>query len=320
MRNSLAAAFALALVACTSEASSPDAGFDGGSDAPELVSDDAASFDAFRPTPDAARPDAGPVLMDPILPTVMGPCGDFNTSGTVTLHGPGGTTRTANLWVSEAARTLDGPFVFYWHGAGGSPLEAPGVLGPAQAEILAQGGIVVALTHDPAAGSLPWFLSSGSDQNDLVFADEALACAVQEIGIDTRHIHSVGFSAGALHTSQMAFYRAGYLASVVTYSGGIILRAPATNPLNARTAVMALHGGPRDIVVISFADATARLVTALRRDGHFAFVCNHGGGHTVPPAARASAWQFLEAHPYGAQPPAYAAGLPAGFYAPCTLD
>ena len=91
------------------------------------------------------------------------------------LQGPGGTSRRANIWVSEAAQTLDGPLVFYWHGAGGSPLEAPGVLGPAQAEVLAQGGIVVALTH-AAPGSLPWYLSVGAEETDLVFADEAVAC------------------------------------------------------------------------------------------------------------------------------------------------
>ena len=318
MRKPVCVALALALGACTPSETLPP---DGGVDAPLLATEDAyAASDVFRVMPDAPRPDAGPVQMDPILPTVRGPCGDFSTTGTVMLQGPGGTTRSANIWVSEAAQTLDGPLVFYWHGAGGSPLEAPGILGAAQAEILAQGGIVVALSHDPAAGALPWFLSSGTDQTDLVFADEALACAEQDIGVDSHRIHGVGFSAGALHLSQMAFYRAGYLASAVTYSGGLILRAPETNPPNARTAVMALHGGPRDIVVVSFEDATARLVPALRRDGHFVFVCDHGRGHTAPTAARPFAWQFLQAHPYGMQPPAYAAGLPAGFYAPCTLE
>jgi predicted esterase len=323
MRKLIFSAFTLALVGCTETQTTADAGADASidlADAALMAADDARSEDAFRAPPDAVRSDAGPVRMDPIMPAVRGPCGDFSATGTVMLQGPGGTSRRANIWVSEAAQTLDGPLVFYWHGAGGSPLEAPGVLGPAQAEVLAQGGIVVALTH-AAPGSLPWYLSVGAEETDLVFADEAVACAEQELGIDDQRIHGIGFSAGALHLAQMSLRRASYLASVVTYSGGIVARTvPPTDAPDARTAAMALFGGPRDVVLVSFATTTQNYVNALRGGDHFIFTCDHGGGHTVPNAARASAWQFLQAHPYGMFPAAYASGLPAGFYAPCTLD
>lgn len=290
---------------------------------------------ATTPAPeDAALPDAplprdagmdmgsdtGPVRMDPILPSVSGTCPSFETSATVALSPAGIGTRQARIWVGPEAADMDGPLVFYWHGAGGSPDEAPYVLGDALAEITAAGGVVVAPVHDPDAGSLPWFLSTGSREDDLILADEAVACAQAQVGIDDHRIHAVGFSAGALHTTQMTFRRASYLASAVVYSGGLLTaRAPATDAPDARFAVMMLVGGESDQVVIRFDNTTANYLTIVERIGHFGFACDHGMGHTVPTAARASAWQFLSAHPYGAYPAAYAAGLPEGFYAPCVL-
>lgn len=322
MRTLVLSGFCVALVACAPTESVVDSS---ASDAGVTEQNDAALselVDAPTAPPDAVRPDAGPVRMDPILPTVRGPCDDFSATGTVTLAGEGGTTREANIWVSEAAETLDGPLVFYWHGTGGQPSEATTALGVARDEILAAGGIVVALSHDPAAGTFPWFLTTGgTNEADLDFADEALACAIQEIGVDTHRIHAIGFSAGALNVSQMVFRRASYVASAVTYSGGIIgMRAPASDAPDARSAVMALHGGENDRVVVAFKQTTIDFVNALRRGDHFGFICDHGMRHTIPSAARPFAWQFLQAHPYGMFPAAYASGLPEGFYAPCTLD
>ena len=322
MRTLVLSGFCVALVACAPTESVVGSS---ASDAGVTEQNDAAlsgPVDAPIAAPDAVRSDAGPVRMDPILPAVRGPCDDFSTTGTVTLAGEGGTTREANIWVSDAAETLDGPLVFYWHGTGGQPSEATGALAAARDEILAAGGIVVALSHDPAAGTFPWFLTAGgNNETDLVFADEALACAIQEVGVDTHHIHAIGFSAGALHVSQMAFRRASYLASAVSYSGGLIAtRPPTSDAPDARVAVMALHGGVDDRVVVGFQETTMNLINALRREGHFGFICDHGMRHSIPAAARPFAWQFLQAHPYGMFPAAYARGLPSGFYAPCTLD
>lgn len=322
MRTLVLSGFCVALVACAPTESVVDSS---ATDAGVTELNDAATsalVDAPTVPPDAVRSDAGPVRMDPILPAVRGPCDDFSRTGTVTLTGEDGATREANIWVSEAAETLDGPLVFYWHGTGGAPEQATTALGSTRDEILAAGGIVIALSHDPAAGTFPWFLTAGgNNETDLVFADEAVACAAQEIGIDTRRIHAVGFSAGALHVSQMAFRRASYVASSVAYSGGLIARnAPRSDAPDARVAVMALHGGVNDRVVVAFQETTMNLVNALRLGDHFGFICDHGMRHTIPTAARPFAWQFMQAHPYGMFPAAYASGLPEGFYAPCTLD
>ena len=286
---------------------------------------DAASVegtDAFASsTPDAWVPtDAGPLRTDPTLPTATGACPDMSASGMITVEPAGIAARQARIWVGEEAASSDGPLVFFWHGAGGSPNEGSYALGDALDAITAAGGIVIAPVHDPEAGTFPWYLTAGvTREDDLFVADELVACAESSIGIDDHHVHSVGFSAGALHTTQMAFRRASYVASFVAYSGGLIsLRAPRTDAADARFAAMLLFGGERDEVVINFATATQNLRTVLANRGDFSIVCDHGMGHTVPSAAIASAWRFLDDHPYGMHPAAYEAeGLPDGFYAPC---
>lgn len=303
------------LLACATEA--PPEGAD-------AASDDAGTDAFVRPDvgPDAWVPtDAGAIATTATLPTATGACPDLTTSGTVMISHAGIAARPVQIWVSAAAATMDGPLVLVWHGAGGSPSEAPLILGDAaMSAILAAGGIVAAPTHDPVNTQLPWFLDLGSREDDLLVADEIVACAAAAPGVDAHHVHAVGFSAGALHTAQMSFRRASYLASVVTYSGGLFTSsAPMRDAPDARFAAMILHGGPDDMVLINFQQASERYLGAMQRAGDFGFVCNHGMGHTVPAAARDSAWHFLDAHPYGELPRAYASGLPAGFYAPCML-
>src|SRR5262249_37033234 len=153
--------------------------------------------------------------------------------GTITVS-PDGKPRDVLIWISDAAKTLDGPVVFFWHGAGGSPNEATYALSsPVIKEITDMGGIVAAPVHDPGAGQLPWYLAlGGGDESDLGVMDEVLACAIEKVGVDLRRIHSVGFSAGAMNTTQVGWRRSGYIASVVTFSGAQIGSPPDQDPLN----------------------------------------------------------------------------------------
>jgi predicted esterase len=210
--------------------------------------------------------------------------------------------------------------VLVWHGAGGSPSDATYILGDALQAIVDAGGIVAAPAHDPVNTQLPWFLDTGTRQDDLFVADEIVGCAHASVGFDTQRVHAVGFSAGALHTTQMSFRRASYVASVVTYSGGLINgRPPARDAADARFAAMILHGGESDVVIVGFQMTSESYLHAMQAAGDFGFICDHGMGHTVPPAARASAWAFLQAHPFGQLPRAYADGLPSDFYSFCAL-
>jgi predicted esterase len=284
----------------------PDAAPGATPDAATIRLPDAAvikSPDAAIRTPDAANADRpsgtggpsqpptdGATNADPLhpaagfLPTATGACPEM-TAGMITVTPQGLPPRQARLWISDAARTLDGPVVFYWYGTNGVPAQAVDGLGQDTIDaITAQGGIVVAPVHDPAAGLFPWYLTTTTNDADLKVADEILACAIQKVGVDTRHIHAVGFSAGALHTTQMAYRRAGYLASVATYSGGQLAAIPDEDPASALSA-MIFHGGANDMVVIGFQAASEQFKMRLTTGGRFAFICNHGLGHRIPTAA-----------------------------------
>jgi hypothetical protein len=82
---------------------------------------------------------------------------------------------------------------------------------------------------------------------------------------------------------------------------------------------MLFHGGDQDQVIVNFKDGAESYKAGMDEKGHFSFICNHGMGHTVPGDGRASAWQFLQDHPFGERPEPYERGLPAGFPSYCAL-
>ncbi len=272
----------------------------------------------------------GPLQPNPIfLPSPTGTCPDFQ-DGTVTFSPAGIAPRTARIWMSSAAKTLHGPLVFYWYATTSSTNEVLYGLGQSVVnEIEAQGGMVIAPVEDMPNGQknqFPWYLVTGNQQDDLKVADEIVACAIAKVGIDLRHIHSLGMSAGALQTTRMSLLRSGYLASVTTYSGGIAPGVADANqdPTNL-FAAMIFHGGATDTYgQLSFQMASETYQTTLRSLGHFAFICDHSQnapGHQIPPPPAAdSVWRFFQDHPFGTNPSPYASALPSGFLAYCSLN
>lgn len=264
-------------------------------------------------TPAKTTPDAQ------FIPKPAGACPEF-AAGDVTFS-PAAGERDVRLWMTDAAASMDGPLVFFWHGVGGSPTDATYALGNAVInEITAMGGVVAAPHHDPAAGQFPWYLTlGGTNETDLLVMDEVLACAIEKVGVDMRRIHSVGFSAGAMNTTQVGWRRSGYIASVVTFSGAQLgNNVPDQDPTNLFPA-MVVHGGPEDVVIIKFMDNSIKYHDGLKEAGHFAFLCDHGKKHTIPSDIRGPAWQFLKDHPFGERPEPYLNGLPASFPSYCSL-
>jgi predicted esterase len=239
---------------------------------------------------------------------------------------PDGVERKVLLFMSDAAKTMDGPLIFSWHTTLPGPEDAPLWLGDAQIdEIKAQGGIVAALATGYPNETRPWdsIPQGATGDGDQRLMDEVVACAIKSVGIDIRRIHSIGMSAGGLKTAQVSYRRSGYLASVVVYSGGL---APGDDPPDQDPsnpfAAMILYGGPSDISPvdgINYTQASQPYRDALRASGRFAFLCNHGGGHSVPSDSQASAWKFMQDHPFGTKPSPYATGLPSGFLSYCSL-
>ena len=303
------------------------AGSAGCAQGPCAQPDAGASDAATMPEADAATagPDAGSEPMpDPrFLVAATGPCPELR-AGYATFM-PDGVERRVLLYMSDAARTLDGPLVFSWHSTLPGPETSTSWLGTGVIdEIEAQGGIVAAPATRDSRTTRPWDNTAlgPSGDNDQRLMDEVVACAREKVGIDVRRIHAIGMSAGGLKTAQVSLRRSGYLASVVVYSGGL---TPDENPPdqdpNNELAAMILYGGATDISPVDgipYTQASTKYRDLLRGQGRFAFLCNHGGGHSVPRDSQASAWAFMQAHEYGTPSP-YASGLPAGFLRYCSL-
>ena len=280
-------------------------------------SDSAATSGAGGSAAATTSGTGGSDVPQPILPAVTGACPEF-AEGSVTFSPAGIGERAVQIWMGPEAANQAGPLIFYWHGAGSSAVnEPPYGIGDAQlAAIKAQGGIVAAPVADPAAGQFSWHLAAGTKENDLILADEVVACAVEKAGIDPRRIHSMGMSAGGLNTTQMSYRRSNYIASVVPYSGGKMGNPTMQNEANKFPALI-FHGGPGDQVIINFKDVSEAYRDDLLGRGHFAVICDHGNGHQIPTDARANVWQFFIDHPFGTDPSPYEAGLPQGFPSYC---
>jgi predicted esterase len=243
----------------------------------------------------------------PIVPSVSGDCPRFAT-GTVSVGGLGG----IQLQVG-AKKEGTGSLVFYWHGTGSNAGEV-NLLFPAQArqDILSNGGIIVSF-----GGSL----RSGGDcsgtqtfsKDDFKVADQIAACAVRDHGIDPRRIYTTGCSAGGLQAGCMGALRSSYIAAVVPNSGGVVFPQTIQDPERV-PAVMTMHGGTSDRVVVAFSQTSATYDQQMKGAGSFVVNCNHGGGHCQAPAALYTAgWEFMKAHPFGVDPEPFASGLPANF-------
>jgi len=266
--------------------------------------------------PDAAVIDS----TTPVIPAPTGTCPTL-APGDVTFAPAGIPPRKVKL-AFDPAKVGHGELVFYWYATGSGTAEAAYSLGATLNAITAAGGIVATPYADSTAGQFEWFIVNGSaKQDDFLVADEVVGCLAQSHLIDTNQIHSMGMSAGALQTTALSFIRASYVASVATYSGGI---PPGFSPANQdpenKFAALIFDGGTSDNVFsVDFQAASQAYQATLKSAGHFAAICNHGMGHSIPLDAAPSVAAFFTANPWGAWPSPYANGLPAGFPAYCSL-
>ena len=154
-------------------------------------------------------------------------------------------------------------------------------------------------------------------------ADEVVACAIQQLHIDTRRIYTAGGSVGALQAPWMSYARSGYIAAAASISGGLTGFGDPNwlDPINMPqdpsniAAGFAAHGAPgSDVVVIDFAVASAGWEEDIHKKGGFSVDCNNGGGHVgtlglVGPAI----WEFFKDHTFKTKVDPYKNGVPADF-------
>ena len=217
--------------------------------------------------------------------------------------------REVRVWMPPGERVQPGPLVFYFYGLLGWPDNAAMPFAGFPQDVLQKlfdaGGILVAPQaradrNPPKLSRLPWIDALGfeDDMGDFLLIDEVVACAIEQVGIDVRHIHSTGLSAGAWMTAQVAVHRSNYIASVALFSGGIEGIQGTQDPSNKYPVIM-FHGGTTDYVGAHFQNEAQSGVNLWRTLGHFAVSCNHEGGHSVPAQAALVGMQFLLDHPYG---------------------
>jgi len=284
---------------------------------------DVAGSDAAPPSPDAAiAPDAPPIVHSttPIIPEPTGTCPTI-ANGDVTFAPAGIPPRKVKIAMKPSASTDHGQLVFYWFATGSSPNEAAYSLGATETAIVNAGGIVAAPYADPTAGQFEWFVVNQSSKgDDFIVADEVVACLAKAHLIDPTHVHSMGMSAGALQTTALSFFRSAWVASVATYSGGMpdgFAVPPMQDPDN-KFAALIFDGGTSDNVFgVDFKVASENYASALTAAGHYAELCDHGGGHAIPLDAAPSVALFFTANGFGAWPSPYASGIPQSFPTYC---
>jgi predicted esterase len=267
------------------------------------VSDGGHSADGAR---DAGGDDTdgdAPSSLAPVLPTPTAPCPAFR-DGTVRFR-VRGSEREVVLIFSDAALTVASPLVFFWYGTDGDVTQFTNAYADVLDAMKARGIVVASPKH--VGGGFPWI---GGKDEDLELMDEVVGCANAALGLDARRIHSIGFSAGGLFNTDVAYKRAAYVASIASYSGGLEGTPPRAQRPEHKFAALLVHGGAADSVFINFKASTERLKARLDGDGHMAIVCDHASGHVMPKSLAEAVVQFFADHPYGRMPSPYERGLP----------
>jgi poly(3-hydroxybutyrate) depolymerase len=243
----------------------------------------------------------------PTLPAIVGECPTFTDGQTISVAGHG------SVLILAGAPGMGGPLLFYWHGTGGSATEATRTLPAAvRSEIIAAGGIIASFNGRESAGTEgDCSGTSAHNMADFKAADQIAACAVQNHGIDPRRIYTTGCSAGGLQLGCMAMKRSSYIAAAAPNSGGIVF--PQQWEDASTPAIFTMHGGPSDMVIVTFSQTSMTLDSNAKTHGSFVVNCNHGGGHCRASAElQTAAWQFMKDHPWGFTPPSpWVATIPA---------
>jgi predicted esterase len=201
------------------------------------------------------------------------------------------------------------PILFMWHWLGG---DAKGFYDRADTQNAVNQKRFIAVIPEAREGVLfKWPFSALDSESSLEaefqFFDDMLSCVNEQFNLDKECVSSVGVSAGALFTSQLAGGRGDRLASFMSLSGGTGGGTVKewTAPRHKMPA-MVLWGGEDDFcIVIDFQQTSQNLEMHLEQGGHFIFECIHNCNHSTPPfeappgeTAFSPMWDFFLDHPY----------------------
>ena len=264
--------------------------------------------------------DADASRVGPRIPKPPEPCPTLET-GTIAVLG-----QAVSLWVGTQSAGPGGPVLLYWHGTGSSASEAAVFMAPQIKDVMSQGGIAASfetsLKSGMNTGNGVWYT------DDFKMADEILACAVQQLNIDTSRIFTAGCSAGGLQVGAMAYERSSYIAAAMPNSGGTVFATASSFDSPHVPSLITTHGASgTDVVVVDFSQTSAiedkdiaLHASSSTPPGGYVVDCNHGAGHCgAPPDDIAAQWQFCQDHPFGVSSDPYANGLPSSFPSYCAV-
>lgn len=256
----------------------------------------------------------------PLAESSDGECPDLSSPGVSTFSSAGMDRKVVTAFPQGETEGL--PVIFFFHGLTtpdqnpaeqmANALDLQGLAEDLPAIIIIPEAPATAM---PLVGEVSIWGILGTPEADLALYDDLRGCVVNELAGDIRRVHSVGFSGGALWTTQMLMSRSDTLASAVEFSGGAEFELPLDgspflgyeSPAE-RTPALLVAGGeadewPQGFGLIDFVATTDTLQGGLRVDGHFIARCDHEAGHTIP----ASGWDFgqdwVMAHEYGVESP-----------------
>jgi hypothetical protein len=258
----------------------------------------------------------------PVLPMAPANCPMLRNGAVANFPRASGTNVPVTIYIDPSAKSKPdpgGPLIIYWHATLSNPGEVMSGFGQANiAAVTAAGGVVAAPATTACSGCTTtddgyWFLE------DDVVADEIVACAVQQAKIDVTHIHTLGWSAGGLHTTHVAQARSNYIASFISYSGGLFpLPSTDQNPANKVAGILTYGDPGSDVVILDFNAQSQSWYKMFQPKGWYSMMCHHPGGHEVDPQIAPLSLRFFKDHPFEVNPEPYASAIPSGYPSYCS--
>jgi hypothetical protein len=258
----------------------------------------------------------------PKIPDAPAMCPTFTNGGVARIPRASGTMVPVTIYIDPAAKSKPapgGPLIIYWHATASSPVEVTSGFGMANiTAVTAAGGVVAAPATTACNGCTTtddgyWF------EEDDVVADQIVACAIKQANIDVTHIHTLGWSAGGLHTTHVAQARSNYIASFISYSGGLfILPSMDQDPTNKVPGILTYGDPGADVVILDFNAQSKTWYTTFQPMGWYSMMCHHPGGHEVDPMIAPLSLRFFKDHPFKVNPEPYATMIPTGYPSYCT--
>ncbi len=236
-------------------------------------------------------------------------------AGAVSGFASAGQSRNFRLYLPEEPQGA--PLVFMWHPLGWTAGDWADFV---DAEEFAEEHGAIVVVPSSCCSLFEWmFLNPETENEDLIFFDDAIGCLWEQFEFDHKRIYSTGMSAGGLWTTYLTMYRSEWLAATAPFSGGTEGFINYVSPLDP-IPVLITWGGPNDTWNgYDFSEAGQAFSDDLQADGHFVAECVHTQGHYQSPSWLDWAWTWMEAHPKGVSPSPLADGLTDDFPTWCEI-